>query len=122
MIQTYPDVLALPGRPRELAVFNRKVMWDRATFQMWPRRFLGAHGCDTFAGTKDAYGGKQVLLDLVWLRDPPPHHVDPRPTPEVETLGGRVPIDPGPLLRAHGFVPMSIVSRSIRASSGGVTE
>jgi hypothetical protein len=65
MIQEYPDILELPGRPRELAVFKRQVMWTRAKFQMWPKRFLGPHGCDTFAGTKDVFGGKQVLLDPV---------------------------------------------------------
>jgi hypothetical protein len=50
MSEQYPHILALPGRPRELAVFSRENVWTRATFRMWPRRFLGPHGCATFAG------------------------------------------------------------------------
>ena len=65
MTNHYPDLLALPSAPRELALFKRRIAWSRVTFQMWPRRFLGPHGCDTFAGTKDVFGGKQVLLDPV---------------------------------------------------------
>jgi hypothetical protein len=65
MPSEYLDILALPARLRELAVFKRKVAWSRATFQMWPKRLLGPHGCDTFAGTNDVFGGKQVLLDPV---------------------------------------------------------